>query len=72
MSRVLEMTFNTELGTSKTLRVVDAKNPLDGTEVATAMDSIIAANIFSGSGGELTGKIKAQVVTTTSADVSLV
>ena len=72
MARVLEMTFNTELGASKTMRVVDTKEPLTGTEVATAMDSIIAANIFSGTGGELTGKIKAQIVTATSADVSLV
>lgn len=72
MARVLEMTFNTELGTSKILRVVDVKDPLDGTEVATAMDSIVAANIFSGSGGELTGRIRAQVITTTSTDVALV
>ena len=72
MSRVLEMTFNTELGASKTLRVIDAKDPLTGTEVATAMDSIIAANIFSGTGGELTGKIEAQIVTTTSNELSLV
>jgi hypothetical protein len=72
MARVLELTFNTELGATKTVRVVDAKDPLTGAAVATAMDSIIAANIFSGSGGELTGKIKAQIVTTTSADVSLV
>jgi len=71
MARVLEMTFNTELGASKTLRVVDAKEPLSGPAVATVMDSIIAANIFSGTGGELTGKIKALIVTTTSADVSL-
>lgn len=34
MARVLEMTFNTELGTSKTMRVTDAKDPLTGTEVA--------------------------------------
>ena len=71
MSRVLEMTFNTELGSSKTLRVIDAKDPLPGAEVSAAMDTIIAKNIFSGTGGELTGKIKAQTVTTTSADVSL-
>ena len=72
MSRVLEMTFNTELGATKTMRVVDAKDSLTGTEVATAMDSIVAANIFSGSGGELTGRIKAQIIVTTSTDVELV
>ena len=30
MARVLEMTFATELGKSKTLRVIDAKDPLTG------------------------------------------
>lgn len=72
MARVLEMIFNTELGTSKTIRVADAKNPITGPEVSAVMDSIITANIFSGSGGELTGKIKAQIVVTTSVDLSLV
>ena len=42
------------------------------TDVAAAMDNIIAKNIFSGTGGELTGKVKAQVITTSTADVSLV
>jgi hypothetical protein len=70
--RILEMTFSTELGRSKTIRVYEAKAALTGAEVATAMDNFIAKNIFSGSGGELTGKVKAQVITTTSADLSLV
>ena len=72
MARILEMTFNTELGSAKTLRVTNAKDPLTGAEVATAMDNIIAKNIFTSTGGEFTGKIKAQVVTTTSADLDLV
>jgi len=71
MARVLEMVFTTELGTSKTIRVADAKEPLSGAEVAAAMGTIIAKNIFKGSGGELTGKIRARVVTTTADDVSL-
>ncbi|NLV20479.1 MAG: DUF2922 domain-containing protein [Syntrophomonadaceae bacterium] len=71
MSRVLEMVFNTELGTSKTIRVVDAKDPLTGAEVSAAMDTIIAKNIFRSNGGELVGKIKAQIVTITSTGVSL-
>ena len=72
MAKVLEMTFNTELGLSKTIRVVDAKDPLTDAEVAAAMDSIITKNVFTSSGGEFTSKIKAQVVTTTSSDISLV
>lgn len=72
MSRVLEMTFNTELGNSKTMRVIDAKDPLSNAEVGAVMDAIIAKNIFSGTGGDLTGKIKAQIVTTTASEIALV
>lgn len=70
--RILEMTFSTELGKSKTLRVYEAKAALTGAAVAACMDNIIAKNIFTGPGGELTGKIKAQVITTTSADLNLI
>ncbi|MEN6463425.1 MAG: DUF2922 domain-containing protein [Syntrophomonas sp.] len=72
MARVLEMTFSSELGKSITLRVPNAKDPLTGAEVAACMDNIIAKNIFISTGGDFTGKVKAQVVTTTSSDVSLV
>ena len=70
--RILEMTFSTELGKSKTIRVYNAAATLTGAEVAACMDNIIAKNIFSGISGELTGKVKAQVITTSSADLSLV
>ena len=72
MARVLEMTFNTELGNSKTMRVIDAKDPLSNMEVVAVMDAIIAKNIFSSTGGDLTGKIKAQIVTTTASEIELV
>lgn len=71
MARVLEMTFSTELGRSKVIRVADAKDPLAAAEVSACMDNIIAKNIFTSSSGSLTGKVKAQVVTTTTADVAL-
>jgi len=70
--RILEMTFSTELGKSKTIRVYEAKAALTGAAVAACMDNIVAKNIFNASGGDLTGKVKAQVITTTSADLSLI
>jgi hypothetical protein len=72
MARVLEMVFNTEMGSTKTMRIADAKDPLTSAEVSTAMDTIINKNIFKGSGGELVGKIKAQVVVTTTNDLALI
>jgi len=70
--RILEMDFNTELGRTQRIRVYDAKDALTGAEVAAAMDSIIASNIFTGPGGNLTGKIDARIVTTDSSDLVLV
>lgn len=71
-SRILEMDFNTELGKTQRIKIYDAKDPLTGAEVATAMDSIIAKNIFTSTGGELTAKIDARIVTTESSELSLV
>lgn len=70
--RTLEMDFNTELGRTQRIRVYDAKDPLTGAEVAAAMDSIIAKNIFTSTGGNLTGKLDARIITTDTEDVSLV
>lgn len=70
--RILEMDFNTELGRTQRVRIYDAKDTLTGAEVAAAMDNIIAKNIFTGTGGNLTGKIGARVVSTDSSDIVLV
>lgn len=71
MAKVLEMIFNTENGTSKTIRVTDVKETVGSTEVVAAMDMIIAKNVFRGSGGALIGKIDAHIVTTTTDEISL-
>lgn len=72
MAKVLEMEFSTELGRTQTIRVYDAREDLTDAEVAAAMDNIVAKNIFTSTGGALTGKLSAQIVTTTTQDVSLV
>lgn len=72
MGKVLEMEFTTELGKNQKIRVYDAKEDLTDAEVATAMDNIIDKNIFVGTGGVLTGKISARIVTTTTQDLDLV
>lgn len=72
VERILEMDFNTELGRTQRIRVYDAKDPITGAEVAAAMDSIIAKNIFTGTGGNLTAKIDARVIVTDSSELDLV
>ncbi|NMC14555.1 MAG: DUF2922 domain-containing protein [Chloroflexi bacterium] len=70
--RILEMDFNTELGKTQRIRVYDAKDPLTGAEVATAMDSIITKNVFTGTGGNLISKLDARVVITDTSSLALV
>ncbi len=70
--RNLEMDFNTELGKNQRIRIYDAKEPLTGAEVATAMNDIIAKNIFTGTGGNLTSKVNARLVVTETTELSLV
>jgi len=70
--RVLEMDFSTELNKTHRIKVNDAKDPLTGAEVGTAMDNIVSKNIFSGTGGEITGKIGARLVVTDKSDIELV
>ncbi len=70
--RILEMDFGTQLGKTQRIRVYDAKESLTGAEVSAAMDSIIAKNIFTGTGGNLTSKLDARVVVSDSSDLTLV
>jgi hypothetical protein len=69
--RVLEMDFNTVLGRTHRIRVYNANDPLTGAAVSAAMDSIIASNIFTSPGGDLTGKVEARVVITDKSDLIL-
>lgn len=60
----LEMTFKNSEGRSNKISVDNAKPDLTQEEVNTAMDGILSNNIFTSSGGELTDKIKAELVAT--------
>lgn len=70
-TRVLEMTFVTELNQRHTVRVPNVKDPFTGAEAASLMDKIIAQNIFNSSSGALTGKYSAQITTSDTADLAL-
>ncbi|HHW62141.1 MAG TPA: DUF2922 domain-containing protein [Syntrophomonadaceae bacterium] len=72
MNKVLEMSFSTELGRTQRIRVYDAREDLTPAEIGSTMDEIIARNIFSSSGGQITGKVSARLVTTTVEEFDLV
>ncbi|MDD4802088.1 MAG: DUF2922 domain-containing protein [Syntrophomonas sp.] len=69
--RVLEMDFSTELGKTQSIRVYEARTDLTGAEVNLVMENIISKNIFSGTGGQITGKVAARIVSTDSTDLTL-
>ncbi|WP_333860231.1 DUF2922 domain-containing protein [Clostridium sp.] len=52
MTRVLTMTFLTEEGKKVSVRVSNVKETLTGQEVKTAMETIIAKNIFTSKSGD--------------------
>lgn len=62
IQKTLEMDFLTQLNKTHRFRVYEAKDDLTSLEVGAVMDEIINANIFSGNGGELTGKSAARMV----------
>jgi len=65
LSETLQMIFANEEERNVTISVADPQPELGIEEVEPVMDSIIARNVFKSSGGELTAKVRAQVVTRT-------
>ena len=72
-TRTLELQFTTEMGKTGRISVYEPKTDLTAAAIEAAMDQIIATNIFSGTGGEFTGKSGARIVTrdVTEFDLSL-
>ena len=60
----LVMTFATEGGAKVSISLNDPREDLTANEVETAMDGIIAANIFTTTGGNLVAKVWAKVIET--------
>ncbi len=70
--RTLELDFITQLSKTHRLRVQNAKEDIDTGVINSAMNGIIAANIFSGSGGELTSKKSARMIVRETTDFDLI
>ncbi|HHT46585.1 MAG TPA: DUF2922 domain-containing protein [Firmicutes bacterium] len=62
MEQTLRLIFRNAEGRSVTMSVSDPKDPLDSMEVNNVMDLIINSNIFDSSGGSITEKVRAEVV----------
>ncbi|MBC9785341.1 DUF2922 domain-containing protein [Heliobacterium chlorum] len=65
----LELVFTNQLGRDVVLRVRDPKAGLSTDEVTTVMDTIIANNVFTTSGGDLIGKKDVRMVSSNVTDL---
>ena len=57
----LVMTFLNQMGSRASITVPGVRDAVTEQEVSAAMDSVIAANIFESSGGDLVAKHSAQI-----------
>lgn len=68
-TRRLELIFQNIAGRRTTLAVQDPRDNLTEAEVRTAMELILARNIFTSPGGDLTAIIGARIVTREVSDI---
>jgi aromatic ring-opening dioxygenase catalytic subunit (LigB family) len=69
MAKVLELKFTNQEGKIVTISLNDPVEPVDGVAVASAMDQIIAQNVFFSSGGDFVAKQSARVVERNVTDI---
>ena len=62
MQETLRMIFKNQEGRTVAISVPDPDTAITALEVEACMDSVITRNIFTSTGGDLTGKVRAEVV----------
>lgn len=68
-NQVLKMIFLTPLNKQVTMSLNNPKDAITAVEVQAAMDTIIARNIFLTTSGELTSKVSARIIDTTTNEL---
>ena len=72
IDRILVMVFKNELGKKVNLTIREVRDDLTNTEVNDLMDLIIEKDVFITSGGALSEKVKAEVITKEITEMELV
>jgi len=62
MQETLRMIFKNEEGRNVAIVVPDPDSEITASEVETVMDSVVTRNIFTTTGGNITAKVRAEVV----------
>ena len=63
--KTLRMVFKNAGGSNVTFSLRNPKEDITAAEVQGVMDTVISKNIFSSTGGDLTSKVRAEIVDTT-------
>ena len=71
MTKTLELVFVNMAGDKVTMRVADPRDDLQEAEVRTVMDQVVAKDVFTSSGGSLTGVAGARLVTRDVAELNI-
>lgn len=71
MSKSLTMTFLNAEGSKSSISVSNIKDNLTNVEVSGVMDTIIAKNIFTTSGGQFTSKDSPQITDRTTSSLNV-
>ena len=69
ISKILRMVFSTQSGSTFSVTLPQPREDLTAAEVETVMEQIISDNIFTTTGGDLTGKRDIKIVDTTTTDL---
>jgi|Deesub1362A_J573_1020465.scaffolds.fasta_scaffold00925_10 hypothetical protein len=62
VTRTLELRFANQAGRTVTIRVADPREDLTAAEIEAAMQTILAENVFTSTGGDLVGLVDARLV----------
>ncbi|ADY55399.1 hypothetical protein Sgly_1073 [Syntrophobotulus glycolicus DSM 8271] len=68
-NKIVRMVFSTQTGSTFSITLPQPRESLTAAEAETVMDLVISKNIFTTSGGDLTGKRDLKIVDTTTTDL---
>ena len=68
VTQTLRLTFLNQANRNVTLSLENPRDNLTAAEVQGVMDTIIAKNIFTSSGGDLVSKVSATIIDTTTTE----